>query len=93
MGGSPVRWPRPSITFDPQIISARNPALALGYLRLPPWIGARKMIEIVAEEGTDFGASARVETRHDRALDRNLWHFGQGRYAVAHPDIQAQEGI
>ena len=77
--------------FDPQIVSADNPATALRSLRLPPWIGARQMVEIVAEEGTDLGAPVRLETRHDRAVDRDLWHFAQGRYAIAHPDIQAQQ--
>jgi len=45
----------------------------------------------VADAGTDLGAPARVETRHDRAIDRTMWHFEQGRYGVAHPDIHAQE--
>ncbi|MGR3639863.1 type I-E CRISPR-associated protein Cas5/CasD [Alterinioella nitratireducens] len=80
-----------SAPFDPQVLPAANPAEALAHLRLPPWIGGRSMIEIVADEGTDLGASARVETRHDRAVDRVLWHFAQGRYAVAHPDIRAGE--
>ncbi len=80
-----------SAPFDPQVVEAPNPALALGHLRLPPWIGARQMIEIVAEHGTDLGPPARVETRHDRALDRLLWHFGPGRYDVAHPGVSAKE--
>lgn len=79
-----------SAPFDPQIVAATTPAEALSHLRLPPWIGARQMLEIVAEEGTDLGAPARVEIRHDRALDRGLWHFGPARYAIAHPDIRAE---
>lgn len=77
-----------SAPFDPQIVSAPNPAEALAHLRLPPWVGARAMTEIVAEDGTDLGAPSRLETRHDRATDRSLWHFGPGRYAVASPDIR-----
>lgn len=77
-----------SAPFDPQMVSASNPAEALAHLRLPPWIGARAMTEIVAEDGTDLGAPSRLETRHDRATDRSLWHFAPGRYAVAHPDIR-----
>lgn len=77
--------------FDPQEVTAENPAQAMSYLRLPPWVGARRMTEIVADENTDLGAPVRLETRHDRAIDREQWHFGQGRYAVAHPDISAEE--
>lgn len=79
-----------SAPFDPQIVTAATPAEALSHLRLPPWIGARQMIEIVAEEGTDLTAPTRLEVRHDRALDRTLWHYGPGRYGVAHPDIRAE---
>ncbi|WP_052071233.1 type I-E CRISPR-associated protein Cas5/CasD [Actibacterium sp.] len=78
-----------SAPFDPRIVAADNPARALTQLRLPPWIGARQMIEIVADEGTDLDAPARQETRHDRAIDRGLWHFGKGRYSVAHPEVNA----
>lgn len=78
-----------SAPLDPQIVTAGNPPEALANLRLPPWIGTRRMIEIVAEDGTDLGAPARLETRHDRPLDRQLWHFAQGRYAIAHPAITA----
>ncbi|MFY0311591.1 type I-E CRISPR-associated protein Cas5/CasD [Leisingera sp. D0M16] len=80
-----------SAPFDPQIVEASTPSAALSHLRLPPWIGTREMDMIIADEGTDLGAPARLETRHDRALDRTLWHFGQGRYAVAHPRISADE--
>lgn len=80
-----------SAPFDPRIVTDENPAQALQHLRLPPWVGARKLVEIVAEEGTDLGAPARSEIRHDRALDRGQWHFGRARYAVAHPEVQAQE--
>lgn len=79
-----------SAPFDPQIVQAATLSEALSHLRLPPWIGTRKMLEIVADEGADLGAAARLEIRHDRALDRELWHFGPGRYAVAHPDIRAE---
>lgn len=82
-----------SAPFDPQIVMAEHPAAALAHLRLPPWIGARQMIEIVVEEGMEPGAPARLETRHDRALNREKWHFGQGRYAIAHPQITAQEVV
>ncbi|WP_341485885.1 type I-E CRISPR-associated protein Cas5/CasD [Thioclava sp. GXIMD4215] len=75
---------------DPQIVTADGPAQAMAHLRLPPWIGPRAMTVIVADEGTDLGATARIETRHDRPLDRQLWHFTQGRYAVAHPAIMTQ---
>lgn len=80
-----------SAPFDPQMLSAENPAQALAHLRLPPWVGARKMVEIVADAGTELGAPSRMEIRQDRAIDRTMWHFGQGRYDVAHPDIHAQE--
>ncbi|EDZ45961.1 CRISPR-associated protein Cas5, Ecoli subtype [Rhodobacterales bacterium Y4I] len=80
-----------SAPFDPQIVAAATPSAALSQLRLPPWIGAREMDMIVADEGTDLGAPSILETRHDRALDRTLWHFGKGRYAVAHPAIRAGE--
>lgn len=76
--------------FDPQIVSAQTPSHAMSNLRLPPWVGPRQMLEIAAEEGTDLGSTARIETRHDRAIDRELWHYGQGRYAIAHPDIRAE---
>lgn len=74
--------------FDPRIVAAANPALALANLRLPPWIGCRSMVEIAADEGTELGAPARIETRHDRALDRGLWHFGPARYGIATPEIR-----
>lgn len=80
-----------SAPFDPQIVAAPNPAQAMAHLRLPAWIGARKMVEIVTEEDSDLGGPARLETRHDRAIDRRLWHFGSGRYRVAHPDIRTEE--
>lgn len=80
-----------SAPFDPNVVAEEDPVQALQHLRLPPWIGSRRMIEIVADENTDLGASVRRETRHDRALDRRLWHFGQGHYAIAHPDAEAGE--
>lgn len=79
-----------SAPFDPQIVLSQTPSEALSHLRLPPWVGARRMIEIVAEEGTDLGAPARHEIRHDRAIDREFWHFGPGRYVVSHPDVRAE---
>lgn len=80
-----------SAPFDPQCIMAETASDALANLRLPPWIGPRAMIEIAADEGVDLGAPARIETRHDRARDRKLWHFGPGRYAIAHPKLTAGE--
>lgn len=80
-----------SAPFDPQRVTADDPAQALAHLRLPPWIGARQMVEIVAEEGVGLGAPARLETRHDRTVDRERRHFGPGRYSVAHPAISAGE--
>ncbi|WP_418594425.1 type I-E CRISPR-associated protein Cas5/CasD [Ponticoccus sp. (in: a-proteobacteria)] len=80
-----------SAPFDPQQVGAKTPSHALAHLRLPPWIGPRSMSKIAADEGTELGAPARIETRHDRALNRPLWHFGSRRYAIAHPDIQTSE--
>lgn len=80
-----------SAPFDPQVLTAVNPAQALTALRLPPWVGARDMAVIVADEGTDLEAPARIEARHDMPLDRTLWHFGSRRVAVAHPQIRTGE--
>lgn len=78
-----------SAPFDPQIVSAEDPAQALANLRLPPWIGTRKMSVIAADAGTELGALTWVETRHDRPLDRVRWHFGPRRVTIANPQIRA----
>lgn len=80
-----------SAPFDPQLLTAVNPARALAALRLPPWVGARDMGVIVADEGVELEAPARIETRHDLPLDRTHWHFGPRRVAVAHPQIRTGE--
>lgn len=80
-----------SAPFDPQCITATTAPDALAHLRLPPWIGSRAMIEIAADQDAELGVPARIETRHDYALDRRLWHFGPRQHAVAHPKIEAGE--
>ncbi|PRY84606.1 type I-E CRISPR-associated protein Cas5/CasD [Donghicola tyrosinivorans] len=70
----------------PRIVVAQTPEEALAMVQIPYWRGkctARRLIAD-AEDG-----DAHIETRHDRPLDRNLWHFGSRSVAFRTVEIRA----
>ncbi|NVO23047.1 type I-E CRISPR-associated protein Cas5/CasD [Donghicola mangrovi] len=70
----------------PRIVVAQTPEEALAMVQIPYWRGkctARRLI-------TDAeGGDTHVETRHDRPLDRNLWHFAPRNVAFRTVEIRA----
>lgn len=73
-----------SAPLDPQIVEAESWEDALSNLRLPIWHeGARaaRLYTDAAPHGTQ------VDERHDRPVDRQLWHFAPRRVAVHAVDI------
>lgn len=61
--------------LSPQIVAADSPEAALHHLRLPPWATGLSAQTLYADAGLPGTPPARVETRHDAPLDRQLWHF------------------
>lgn len=58
----------------PRIVSALDAPRALEQVQLPPWRTGAMAHLLATEEDVEGG---RIEQRHDRILDRRLWHFGQ----------------
>lgn len=70
----------------PRIVVAQTPEQALAMVQIPYWRGkciARRLITD-AEDG-----DTHVETRYDRPLDRNLWHFALRKVAFRTVEISA----
>jgi CRISPR system Cascade subunit CasD len=59
--------------LDPRIVGAPDAKAALASLRLPPWRTGAVALRLATEEE---GSDGRIETRQDRPLDRQRWHFG-----------------
>ncbi|WP_209427659.1 type I-E CRISPR-associated protein Cas5/CasD [Pararhodobacter sp. SW119] len=72
-----------SAPLAPQIVPAASPEEALGQLALPPWhAGAAARTLYADPDMPGAGVAERIETRHDMALDRHLWHFGARQVQV-----------
>ncbi len=75
---------------DPRIVTAPDAATAMAELHLPPWRAGAVASRLATEEP---GADGRVETRQDRPIDRERWHFGPRsvRILVCHiaPEVVA----
>ena len=70
----------------PCIVGAAGAAEAMASLHLPPWSGARTARLLATEAEVPGGRS---ETRHDRALDRQLWHFAPRLVRIVPVEIRA----
>lgn len=73
-----------SAPVDAHLVEADNVEEAMARARVPAWRGgavARQMITDAAEGDTH------TEIRHDRALDRALWHFAARRVAFRSVEI------
>ena len=70
----------------PRIVVAEAPEEALAMIQIPFWRGPCTARRLVTDAE---GADTHVETRHDRALDRNLWHFAPRRVAFRTVEIKA----
>ncbi len=67
----------------PRRVEAAGPRQALAEVRLPPWIEADPARPaLIATDPDAAGPEARVEIRHDRATDRQRWHFAPRRVAI-----------
>ncbi len=73
----------------PRIVRAPDAAEALAQLILPPWRKDAVAKALILEE-TD-GQGGRVETRHDKPLDRRLWHFTRRQSRILPVSIQPRE--
>lgn len=55
-----------------KVVQADAPETALAMVQLPPWRHAMTARLLLADAGPD---DSHTEERHDRAVDRPLWHF------------------
>lgn len=69
----------------PQIVTTETPEAALSALHLPAWLPRPAHAQWITDAGVNPGAH--VEDRHDRAVDRNLWHFASRRVAISRIDL------
>ncbi|MBC7155578.1 MAG: type I-E CRISPR-associated protein Cas5/CasD [Rhodobacteraceae bacterium] len=60
----------------PKVVEADGVESALAMVQLPPWRLAMTARFLVADAGPD---DTHIEERHDRAIDRTLWHFAPRR--------------
>lgn len=63
----------------PRIVDAESAERALALLRLPPWRQGAVAWLMASDEHPD---AARIETRHDIAIDRCAWHFAPRQVAM-----------
>jgi CRISPR system Cascade subunit CasD len=70
---------------DPQLWQAPSPEAALAALTLPPWLDRPAQAQWVTD--AESPQDAHIEERHDRPLDRGLWHFAPRRVAVRSIDL------
>ena len=87
---SPISRHSSAAPPDPRIVTAPDAATAMAELHLPPWRAGAVASRLATEEP---GADGRVETRQDRPIDRERWHFGPRsvRILVCHiaPEVVA----
>ena len=82
-----------SAPLAPQIVPAASPEDALAEVVLPPWHAAATARTLYADAGMhDAGPAERIETRHDTALDRRLWHFGARQVQVRSVHVVPKDG-
>lgn len=70
---------------NPQLVQASTPEAALSALTLPSWLDRPTQVQWVTDaQGPE---DTHVEERHDRPLDRGLWHFAPRRVALRLIDL------
>jgi len=71
-----------SAPLAPRIVGAPDVQTALAEARLPPWWPDTNRVATRLYSDMPDAEGERSETRHDRPLDRRLWHFTERRFAV-----------
>lgn len=79
-----------SAPLAPQVIAAASVEAALARARLPLWWPESKRVATRLYSDMADAEGERTETRHDRARDRQLWHFTERRFAVKTVEIRPQ---
>lgn len=66
-----------SAPVGPDIVTAADPAEALGHAQLPEWYSGSPTPRFIASEWPDDidGFDHTAEWRHDEPVDRRAWHF------------------
>ena len=93
-----------SSPLGPKLVTAESADAALAHVHLPQWqirnrfgqpraatcmaVDADQALEVGAPEGAWL-----IEHRHDRPVDRKLWHFAPRRVALRQVHIQPQESV
>lgn len=67
----------------PQIVTSETPEAALAHVKMPFWRSGCVARQLITDA---MPCDTYIETRHDRAIDRKLWHFG--RREVAFRDVE-----
>lgn len=81
-----------SAPLAPQIIAAPDVETALAGARMPPWWPEAGRLATRLYSDMPDAEGERSETRHDRPLDRRLWHFTERSFAVKTVQIRPQQG-
>jgi CRISPR system Cascade subunit CasD len=69
-----------------RVVEAATPETALAMVQLPPWRRSMTAWLLLADAEPD---DSHVEERHDRAVDRALWHFASRRVGFRAVEITA----
>lgn len=69
-----------------KVVEADSVEGALALVQLPPWRRAMTARLLLADAGPD---DSHIEERHDRAVDRALWHFAPRRVGYRAVEITA----
>jgi CRISPR system Cascade subunit CasD len=82
-----------SAPLAPRIVPTSSPEDALAEVVLPPWhAGAIARTLYADADMPGAGPAERIETRHDAALDRRLWHFGVRQVQVRSVNVVPKGG-
>ena len=82
-----------SAPLVPQFVPVGSPEEALTRLALPPWHAGATARTLYADAGMPgAGPAERIETRHDTARDRRLWHFSARQVQVRSVHVAPKDG-
>lgn len=88
-----------SAPLGPKLVTADTPQAALAHVQLPDWLrkdrfGQPRVATRMAVDAAHAPEGAGlIEYRHDRPIDRQLWHFAPRRVALCPVHIQPQESL